>query len=313
MDKKIILALLLIFISVTTTDAKELLNTSSDMISKVDNNISIGIYVLNIGKYDISTGSFIIDFYLSMKCVHTCPAQDFEFMNGRATNFDKIIDDPNEKFYRIQANLNSPVNLQKFPFDSQEMQIILEDKKMTVDSLTYIPNDDMSGIDDSITFTGWKIGNYTSTIKEHEYKVYDETYSQYVFTIPIYRIRFNSILKTFLPIIFIVLVMLSSFVLDPDKIPTRIAMVSSALVASVMFHVSIGNQIPATSYLTFIDKFMILTYLIILLSFVFNVVLLELTERKKTDIVEKFHRSTEFWMLILVPIIYAILFIVLLR
>ena len=86
-------------------------------------------------------------------------------------------------------------------------------------------------------------------------------------------------------------------------------MVGSALVASVMFHISLGNQIPPVGYLTFIDKFMILTYFIILMSFVFNVFLLELQERHNIRLVKKLHEFTEFTMFILVPIFYILLFV----
>jgi len=274
-----------------------------------DKNVDVGVYVLNLGKFDIATGSFTADFYLSFKCNNTCPPLDFEFMNGRASSLDKIIDEPNEKFYRIQANLNSPIDLKKFPFDNQELKIIIEDKTKTTEELKYVPDKEETGVDESIAFVGWKMEEWNAEAREHEYLIYGETYSQYAFTIPISRIKINAIFKTFLPIAFIILVMLSSFVLDPDKITTRLAMVGSALVASVMFHVSLANQLPPTGYLTFIDKFMVLTYFVVLLSFVFNVFLLEMQEQKKEALVKKLHGYTEFTMFILVPILYAILFI----
>ncbi|MEM3091324.1 MAG: hypothetical protein QXU39_01555, partial [Candidatus Pacearchaeota archaeon] len=105
-----------------------------------DKEVKVGLYLINLGKFDIATGSFTADFYLSMKCDNICPQQDFEFMNGRASSFEKIIDKPNEKFYRIQANLVSPIDLKKFPFDKQKMEIIIEDKKKTINELRYIPN-----------------------------------------------------------------------------------------------------------------------------------------------------------------------------
>jgi hypothetical protein len=273
--------------------------------------VQVSLYVLNLGKFDITTGSFTADFYLSMKCPKSCSVGEFEFMNGRATTTDKIVDKPNEKFYRLQATLNSPIDLRKFPFDRQKMQIILEDKEKTVDDLVYSVSLEESGVDPSVTFPGWKFIGWNSTVSEHYYGVYDETYSQYAFTIDISRIFLNSLIKTFLPVFFIVLVVLSSFLLDPDKITTRIGMVGSALVASVMFHISIANQIPPTGYLTFADKFMVCTYFILLMSFVLNVVLLELHEQKKTELVEKLHRSTEYAMFIIVPLVYVILFLVL--
>ena len=87
--------------------------------------LGIGLYLLNVGKFDIATGAFTVDFYLSIKCPEGCTGQEFEFMNGRASSLEKIIDMPNEKFYRIQAQLSSPVDLKRFPFYTQKIQIIL--------------------------------------------------------------------------------------------------------------------------------------------------------------------------------------------
>lgn len=271
--------------------------------------IQTGVYLLNLGKFDISTGSFTADFYLSLKCSELCPNFDFEFSNGRAATVDKIIDSPIEKFYRIQANLNSQIDLKRYPLDSQNLQIILEDKKSTIDKVRYVPNIKETGIDPEIAFSGWSVGEWSAIEVEHEYEVYDETYSRYVFTLPIERIALNSFFKTFLPVIFIVLVMLSSYFLDPDKVTTRLTMAGSALVASVMFHISISNQIPPVSYLTFADKFMIMTYLLVLITFAINVVLLELLERKKIELASRIYRATEYSSIAIAFLLYALVFI----
>jgi hypothetical protein len=271
-------------------------------------NVNVGIYVLNLGKYEIATGSFTADFYLSLKCDDICNT-DFEFMNGRAASTEKIIDLPSEKFYRIQANLMSPVDLRKFPFDSQKMQIILEDKTKQIGEVNYVPVNEESGIDDSIAFTGWKIDGWEAETAQHDYPVYDESYSKYLFTINISRMFINSFLKTFLPVIFIMLIVLFSFIMDPDKITTRLTVCTSSLIASVMFHISMSNQIPPVGYLTTADRFMILTYFLLLVSVLLNVILLELLEQKKTELVEKVHRATEYSMLMVVPIIYILFFL----
>lgn len=271
--------------------------------------VEVGVYMLNLGKFDITTGSFTADFYLSFRCESACSPDNFEFMNGRAASVDRIINKPNEKFYRIQANLNNQVDLKRFPFDSQKMQIIIEDKNHSIGELRYVPLKEESGIDGSIAFAGWNIDGWDAYAGEHKYGIYNETYSQYVFSIGISRIAFNSFLKTFLPVFFILLVVLFSFVLDPDKITTRLGMAGSSLVASVMFHISIANQIPPVGYLTFADKFMGLTYFVLLASFAINILLLEFHERKKSELVEKIHRSTEYTMFLAVPLLYAALFV----
>ncbi len=272
--------------------------------------VYVGMYILNLGRFDVATGQFTADFYLSMKCEQTCSSTNFEFMNGRAASVDKIIDKPNEKFFRIQANLNSPVDLKKYPFDSQKMQIIIEDKENTLDKIRYVPLRDESGIDKAIFFTGWNIDGWKADTKIHEYPVYNETYSQYVFSVDISRIKANSFIKTFLPVIIIVLIVLGTFVMDPDKIVNRITLVSSSFIAAVMFHVTISNQIPPVGYLTFADKFMILTYFVMLVAFGVDIVILELSERKMTELLEKVHRATEYSMFVVVPLLYVNLLLV---
>jgi hypothetical protein len=272
--------------------------------------VKVSMYMLNLGKFDTATGTFTADFYLDLQCDTNCSPENFEFMNGRATSIDKIIDTPTEKYYRIQASLNSPVDLRRFPFDTQEMKIIIEDKENNIDEIRYVPDDNSSGIDKSVTFIGWKLDSWKSSVTEHYYDVYNETYSQYQFSINISKIFFNSFIKTFLPIIFIMLIVMFSFLLDTDKIMTRLTMTTAALTASVMFHISISNQIPPVGYMTMADQFMLVTYFILLATIVLNVFLLKLVEKKHAERVERYHKMTEFSVFIIIPAIYLAWFLI---
>jgi hypothetical protein len=172
----------------------------------------------------------------------------------------------------------------------------------------YLADLEQSGIDDSIAFTGWNIDWWNASAKEHYYPPYNETYSQYRFDVEISRIRLSAFIKTFLPIFIIMLIVLFTFIIDPDKITHRLTIAGSSLVASVMFHISIANQIPPVGYLTMADKFMMLTYFLLLLIFIIDIGILELMELKKTKLAERLHRITEYNMLWIVPVIYAAFF-----
>ena len=62
-------------------------------------------------------------------------------------------------------------------------------------------------------------------------------------------------------------------------------------------------------YLTFADKFILLTYFVILASFIISVIILQLSELKKFELLEKVHRATEYSMFLIVPLLYLNLFI----
>ena len=70
--------------------------------------IKVGVYVLNVGKFELSTGQYTMDFYLSLTSDRPIADNSFEFMNGRASSSDLLISEPTNKFYRIQANLRQP-------------------------------------------------------------------------------------------------------------------------------------------------------------------------------------------------------------
>jgi hypothetical protein len=282
--------------------------------------ILVGIYVLSIGKLDISTGSFTVDFYLDLKSKDpknqvTADAAALEFMNGRGT-FELVEDKGYEKFYRVLATLSTPIDLRRFPFDAQKMQIILENKTNSLEQVKYIPLTAESGMDQAIVFPGWNIKGWEATSTAHEYPVYktpegkNEVYSQYIFSVNIARIPMNSFLKTFLPVLFLMLIVMASFILDPDKVTTRLAAISSALVASAMFHVSISGQIPPVGYLTFADKFMVLTYLILLMSFCLSLgVYIMQSKPGKQARALKLHHFTEVIIFVGLPALYVGMFL----
>lgn len=272
--------------------------------------VLVSIYVLNIGKYDISTGSFTADFYLDMKHDADIDPTNFEFANGRATNTDTIIATPTEHFYRIQADLVSPVDLKNFPFDNQKLQIIIEDKKNTLAKLRYVPWLEQTQLDKSVIFVGWNIKNWSASTRIHDYPKWKEQYSQFVFDINISRIAISSFMKTFLPVIFIITIALASLTIHPTQqtFITRLTMSTTCLIGAVMFHVSISNQIPPVGYLTFADKFMVVTYFLILYIFISIITIILLDHFKKTEQVQRVNQISKIGALIIVPVAFLALF-----
>ncbi len=281
-------------------------------LSLFPENVNLGIYIVNIGKFDVSTGSFTVDFYLTLKTDSPkaeYPLDSFEFMNGRATHMERIYSEPNMHQYRILANLSSPVDLRKFPFDEQTLSIIIENKKFTNDKVKYMILREESGIDELIAFTGWNIRGWEVKERAHNYKVFQEVYSLVSLDITIEKIIWNAFFKTFLPVLIIIFLVTCSFIMDIDKVKDRLSICTSGLVASVMFHLSISNQIPPVSYLTIADKFMILTYIVLMICVILNVMMLQFIQVKYEHLAVRVHRITKYGMFFILPSTYAFFFI----
>lgn len=271
--------------------------------------VNVSVYVLSLGKLDLDRATVPADFYLTFDCGDAqCPPFDYEIMNGRVAGTSKVEDLPNRKMFRIFAELRPTVDLRRFPFDSQTISIIIEDKGLEKDELTLVADIKKSGLDPDIALPGWTIGNWSAASRDHTYETLEEAYSRYSFSVEVSKHGWNAFLKTMMPIIFIFLIVTFSYVIPVEKTDTRLSAATAALVASVMFHVNITNQNPPLGYLTFADKIVLVLYGFLFLTIAYNVVVYEFVQRKREDRARKIHETMKFKVIFGAPLLFAGLF-----
>jgi len=253
--------------------------------------VKVGVYVLNVGKLDTSTGAFTIDFYLSFSCEKPCEPGGFEFANGRATSIDKSVDEPDEKFYRIQAALVSNLNLSRYPFDRHDLRIQMEDKIQTSKTQVYQVAMEDTGIDPAVNLVGWNLKGWDAQVVDHHYTIYGTTFSAYQFTLHIQRPVTAALLKSFLPAITIVLAGLLALLLTPDKIIPRLTITTGSLTGAVLFHLNMTSSIPPVGYVTFADRFMIVNYVVLATTLLATLVALRYIDQKRNEAAERVHVS----------------------
>ena len=244
--------------------------------------MEVGVYVLNIGRFDLASGSYTIDFYLSMRCATSnCTLGSFEFMNGRATSTRQIEDTPVEKFWRIEANLYENLNLQSYPFDSHKLAIKIEDTTLASQNLTYVADQKNSGLDPSIVIVGWSVAGWDQRVVNHYYQAYNQTYSQYVFSITLNRESAHPI-EILIPVFFLILIALIALFMYgkvSSVLESRILLTASVLVAAVLYQFTLDSSIPPLGYLTFMDNLMIVTYAVIVTCLALGIIVLKYHHR----------------------------------
>jgi len=269
--------------------------------------VLVGIYVLNIGKLDMSTGSYTIDFYIDLVSDRPYSIENIEFMNGYVNSIAKNLDDPHEKTYRIQASLFTNVNLRSYPFDEHKLPIEIEDRINTTRSLIYVFDAKNSSIDSDATLIGWELKGFSGGSIPHFYSIYNATFSRFVFDVDIKRETATSGVKLLLPVFLIILVSLLSLLFKGDRVSTRITVNSTMLLATILLHLRMEEGLPSISYLTFADEFMVLTYVILIAVLISGVLLALYSERKD------YQRANDIYKysLRIIPIITIALYIVL--
>lgn len=226
--------------------------------------VFVSVYILRIGKLDISAGTYTIDFYLDMwcdPCGERFPAK-FSIQNGTTNTKELIIDEPHWKSYRIQATLSNPLNLSDFPFDSHQLAIVITDDLYTSTQLTYVPSLENSGLDPQVFVPGWQIDPEWQAAVEHRYyPLWQAYWPIYTFEITLSKPISAGILKGIIPAVLIFLGSYCSLLISPDKAASRIPIVTATLIGSIVFHLNLTSVLPAVGYLTYADVFMIINYL----------------------------------------------------
>ncbi len=233
--------------------------------------IKVGIYLIRAGSLDISTGAIDVDFYIEFACPSECGDKtDFEIINGTNKSKPVLLADADSKTnptYRVAATVFQEVNLRQYPFDSHEIKIIIESSNYDSTQVAYEVNNATTAIDPNVFILGWDLDHTPKAeIVDQYYKAWNLHYTRYEFKANLSKPPLAGWLKGLLPAIFIALGSLFALYITSKNIGNRVTIITSALVASVLYHLNFTSRVPAIGYLTFGDTFMIINYIIILIS-----------------------------------------------
>jgi len=280
--------------------------------------VGIGIYVLSVEDFDIATGRYILHFLFAMRCGETpCSIDDILLINGRMTDVEVMRDreeiseaNPFHKVYRVRAELDERIDLHEYPFDDQELTIIFESKKERAEQPIYEAVPGFISVDPRVYVPGWDVQSVTGRSIPFVYKFGATEFSvnRFKFGMVIDRSASDAVFKNFIPMFLLILIMLLTFILDLDKLELRIGIVSSVLIASVVFHLAMAGALPPVGYLTFPDKFMMLTYLVTLATFFLNIIILREIQAKKKGLAKFIYQKSKFWGPVLILLAYVAIF-----
>ncbi|MEO9294489.1 MAG: hypothetical protein ABI347_02700 [Nitrososphaera sp.] len=271
--------------------------------------LTAGVYLINMGKIDLQTGSYDLDFYFWLSTAD--PAVDFtkqkpsfDFMNSMNARVEPSRAEPNYYEVRVKGTFLKNMDFRNYPFDTQQVTVEVEGFE-TTDRLVFVPDTASSGYDSLINLPGWSLGQTKSSVIVHQYP--DQTYSRYIFSFDIQRSPLSSFLKTIFPVVIITTIAMLAFWMSPTNFAPRIGLAASTLLAAVAAHLNAANQLPPIGYLTLMDKVMIVAYALFLNNLISMVVQMRLVDHKKEEQAAKVNAKMRKLMPIIIGIILAVL------
>lgn len=201
---------------------------------------------------------------------------------------------------RYVGPFSQPLKLGDFPFDTHVFQLHLVAVGYTTNEIRFIPDPRLvavgskyaAGIAKNISLPDWKIiGLETKQLPYTIVPGYDT--AGYVLEFTAERHVHYFIWKIIFPLILIVLMSWSVFLIDPTNAGTKIGVATTAMLTLIAYRFVIDSQVPRVPYLTRLDIFIIADTLLILSSLYMVTMTAYLVHKEKEELARKIER---IWM-----------------
>lgn len=249
--------------------------------------VIVGAYINDIQELDFKANNYVVDLYVwfRWKSRELDPSKTMEFMNRYASDdnirealFEAPMEMPDGSLYsivRYQGRFATKFPLEDYPFDTQLLRVVMEDTVTAADKQVYAPDANGGvGMNPEITLPGFHVGKPVMEVTSNTYPTNfgdlsqpDATaYSRLNVTVPVTRPIVAMSIKTFVPILLIVICSALVFFVRPRYIEGRIGLCITALLTLVALQLASGSSLPDVDYLMMLDKIYLLAYVFIIIA-----------------------------------------------
>ncbi len=205
---------------------------------------------------------------------------------------------------RFAKTLSSGLSLQKFPFDRQSLQVVIESLRYDDRSVALIADSPKIGIgtDSFVSLSEWQLGTTTGSNSKSFFPPENQYYSRVTIQVHVTRNYGFYVLKVMMPLLLITIASWSVFWIDPQEFSTQIGIAFTNLLTVVALLLVINDTLPHVGYLTLMDGFTMICFMTILVA----ILVLIIAHRSTTK--ENRHRAHKVQNLArsIVPIGFAI-------
>lgn len=276
----------------------------------------INILLLDIGDFDLKSGTYEMDFRLSISPYSPGiqftehPPPRIDFVNGEIHSIDSEVCNDFIYRYNVKGDFVNDFDLRNYPFTNVELSIILEPEPIAdSESVKFVFDAEKTKSIKLVDVTGWKPEQVFYESSVYEYSEGLGSYFRFIATYPFTSFPEQSFLKVLFPIILLPGLAVLSFWMNPKNISDRIALTVGTLITAVFFNATyITGQLPQLSYLTFADKMIIVAYILFLYCILTSVMLKRFLDNRTEERVIEINSKLRM----LLPIIIAAIFVPLL-
>ena len=290
--------------------------------------VRIGGLINDIQQLDLQSHSYNVDMYMWFKWENPDidPSRSFEFLNafelwGHILTYETEEPQtlPDGSLYQVirnQGKFNAKLPLERYPFDTQNLEVIVEDTTASAGRQKFVPDEDPVAVSDDLVIPGWQIGDPTLTVTDNQYdsnfgdpRFGDVRYSRAVFDLPVERPKGTYALKLLLPLLLVGLTASLALLVHPRYVEGRIGIGITALLTLVALQITSNSSLPEVDYLILLDKLYIASYAFVVLTMVMIVRNSWVDAEGDVAVAKEVDRKSLLVLMVLYFVVVALLFI----
>ncbi len=194
---------------------------------------------------------------------------------------------------RFWGSFSQPLDLHEFPFDNQSIgiQVVAADYGPNQVALSPSP---LSGIGATFSIADWKVTDWRM-ITDIETTGQGQTQNPRIsLFLDVERLRGYYWIKVIAPLVLIVAMSWAVFWIDPKDTGTKISITITAMLTLIAYRFAIGANLPAISYLTRMDIFILFSTFLIYASLIAVLVTAAYAREGEHGLAKRIDRSSRW-------------------
>ena len=192
------------------------------------------------------------------------------------------------------AKVETPMDLRRFPFDTQKLEIFFHPFVYQRDEIVLVPDDRLARTwDQNMGIADWSRENVSMLERSIEIAYFDDSrseISEFVVEVTVKRRPAHILVSMLLPMALLVSLTWCVFWMDDESLANRVNITFIGILSVVAYYFVILGNVPEVSYLTLIDAFILATFAILAAGVVLVVVVENVDAHNKAEIVRKVDR-----------------------
>jgi Neurotransmitter-gated ion-channel ligand binding domain/Neurotransmitter-gated ion-channel transmembrane region len=167
---------------------------------------------------------------------------------------------------RFSKTLSSGLDLQRFPFDREHLQVVIESLLYPLNDVRVMADKEKLAIgkDSFVSLSEWTILGIRGLDGKSFFPPEQQEYSRVTMDISIQRNSGFYLFKVMMPLLLITIASWSVFWIDAKEFSTQITIAFTNLLTVVALLLVVNDALPRVGYLTFMDGFTMLCFAAIL-------------------------------------------------